>query len=82
MRTKKFFFYVFFTAQLVGLCGFFGKIIYDSVQNLQSTVVGGDISKDTLVLLGVLFTLGFVGVLASNKLVDQLNKLENAINAT
>ncbi|MFA6392640.1 MAG: hypothetical protein WCW54_00940 [Candidatus Paceibacterota bacterium] len=77
MKTKKFFFYVFFGAQLIGLGGFLGKIIYDGVQNFQSASIGGNVSKETITTLGVLFFVGFAGFLASNKLVDQLNKLEN-----
>ena len=75
-------FHFFFALELIGLGGFFGKIIYDDIQNLQKTTVGGDLSKDTLMLLAVLFVLGFVGLLASNKIVDNLNNLENAANAT
>ena len=63
---------------MIGFCGFFGKIIYGDIQNLQKTTVGGDVSKDTLVVLIILFVLGFIGLLSSNKAIDALNKLENA----
>ncbi|MCX6753951.1 MAG: hypothetical protein NTV03_02775 [Candidatus Nomurabacteria bacterium] len=82
MKTKKFLFHLAFAFQLIGFLGFFGKIIHDSVQNFQSNAIGGDMSKDTMVMLAVLFVVGFVGFLVSNKLMDQLNRIEDAIKAT
>lgn len=79
MKTKKFFFHIFFALQFIGLGGFLGKIAYDGFQNLQKAEVGGNLSKDTMVMLAVLFFIGVVGFLVSNKLVDQLNQAENAL---
>jgi uncharacterized membrane protein YwzB len=69
-------YYFFFTLELIGIGGFFGKIIYYGIQSIQGNAVG-DMSKDTMVLLAVLFVVGFVGFLVSNKLVDKLNQTED-----
>ncbi len=79
MKTKKVFFHIFFSLQLIGLGGFLVKVAYDGFQNFQKAEAGGNLSKDTMVALAVLFLVGVVGFLASNKLVDQLNKSENAL---
>ena len=76
MKTKKFLYHFSFIIQLVGFLGFFGNIIITDIQNLQKSTVGGDVSKDTLVLMVSLFVLAFIGLLSSSKLVDQLNKIE------
>ncbi len=76
MKTKKVLYHIFFSLQLIGLLGFFGKILQDGIKNFQSNTIGGDMSKDTMVLLLALFVVGAIGFFVSNKLVDQLNKLE------
>ncbi|MFA6999888.1 MAG: hypothetical protein WC241_02100 [Candidatus Paceibacterota bacterium] len=68
-------FYIFFSAQLVGFLGSFGKMLHDSISNAQS-LTGGNVSKETLITLGILFAVGCVGFAVSNELVDQLNKIE------
>jgi amino acid permease len=82
VKTKKFLFYFSFALQLIGLGGFFGKIIHDGIQNFQSSAVGGNMSKDAMIVLAILFVVGVVGFIASNKLVDQLNRIEDAKKAT
>jgi len=76
MKTKKFLFYVFFVLELLGLGGLFWFIINSIIKNLKGVVVSSP-SKQTIITLGVLFAIGFVGLLLSNKPMDQLNKIED-----
>lgn len=76
MKTKKFLFYVFFALELFGLGGLFWFIIDSIIKNLKGVVVSSP-SKQTMIILGVLLAVGFIGLLLSNKPMDQLNKIED-----
>lgn len=75
MKTKKWMLRIFFAFELLGLGGLLWFIIDSIIKNLKGVAVSSP-SKQTMINLGVLLAIGFIGLLLSNKPMDQLNKIE------